>query len=312
LRHRYLLYDVGFTADLPLALPHAPEQAPIRLDVARLPEGASFPSDDGVIHCIEDGWMSLATHASGRVVIKFGDWLWLYVSADGRQVAYTVRDQLYPTAFEAYIGNFALSAALHLQGEECLHATVIEHAGHGIGLLGDSGSGKSTFAAHLIDCGAQLVTDDMLRITEHPGGVHAEPGQPRLKLLPDAAKRHFAAAERVSRWNPVSDKFLFDTAEPSSPRQRCRLELLVWLAPPDDEDPDAIRMIRRTGLELFRIITGATMNQKLQTPERLARQLRFTEWLGCRIPVFELRYPRRHDIFPALIQAITDVGAAPR
>lgn len=311
MQYRYSLYDVPFTADVPLVLPAASQQASIRLDVAQLPEEPTFPPADTMIHQVEDGWMSFRTFDSGRVEIRFGEWLSLFVTADGRRVAYRVQDQLYPTAFEAYIANFALSAALHLQGEECLHATVVDHCSRGIGFLGDSGSGKSTFAAHLVGRGARLVTDDMLRITENACGVHAEPGQPRLKLLPDAAERHFTGAERVSRWNPVSDKFLFDTADPAEPRAPCRLHMLVWLAPPDDEQPEAIRLIRRTGLHLFKIVTGATMNQKLQTPDRLARQLRFIEWLDRRVPVFELRYPRRHDVFPALIETImqAELGA---
>ena len=46
------------------------------------------------------------------------------------------------------------------------------------------------------------------------------------------------------------------------------------------------------------------MNAKLQTPDRLTRQLRYTGWVGARLPVYELRYPRRHDVFPAVVEAI--------
>ena len=230
----------------------------------------------------------------------------MWVSPDGRTAKYRVEAKTYPTAFEAYIANFAISAALLLQGEETLHATVVQYKGRGIGLLGDSGAGKSTLAAHLLGLGADLVTDDMLRITETDGALFAEPGQPRLKLMKEAAERHFRGAADRGRWNPVSEKYLFDTHDLTSPRERQRLDLLVWLAPPHEAQPDAIHIKRVNGLELFRVLAGSTMNAKLQTPERLTRQLRFTEWVGARLPVYELRYPRRHDVFAAVVETIMD------
>ncbi|MGL5838080.1 MAG: HPr kinase/phosphorylase [Sphingorhabdus sp.] len=47
---------------------------------------------------------------------------------------------------------------------EQLHATGIAIDGHGIALIGPSGSGKSDLALRLIDRGAQLVCDDRLHV----------------------------------------------------------------------------------------------------------------------------------------------------
>ena len=188
-----------------------------------------------------------------------------------------------------------------------MHATVVEYQGCGIALLGDSGAGKSTLAAYLLGCGAELVTDDMLRITAADGALFAEPGQPRLKLMREAAELHFGGVADRGRWNPVSEKYLFDTHDLTSSRERQRLDLLVWLAPPDEAEVDAVNIKQLAGLELFKILAGSTMNAKLQTPDRLTRQLRFTEWVGARLPLYELRYPRRHDVFPAVVETIMGV-----
>jgi len=318
LTYRYSLYDVPFTADVALALPGPPPGAPIRLDIRAEPEEPPPAlAADRLDHEVIDGWMALRAYSSGRMEIEFADWLLLRIDAGGRQVGYRVREQAYPTAFEAYIANFALSGALLLQGEETLHATVVDHDGRGIGLLGHSGAGKSTFAAWLLSQGGDLVTDDMLRITETGGAAYAEPGQPRLKLMPDAAERHFAGsanegAANRGRWNPVSEKYLFDTAAPAAPRRRCRLDLLVWLGAPADDRPDEIALRRLTGLEAFNVLAGSAMNTKLQTADRLARQLRFIERVARRVPLYELRYPRRPDVFPELVAQLMGADRAAR
>ena len=257
-----------------------------------------------VIHEVYDDWMTLRTFAAGELEIEWKDWLSLWISANGREVHYRVQDETYPTAFEAYIANFAISAALLLQGEETLHSTVIEFEDKGIGLLGGSGAGKSTLAAHLLGQGGELVTDDMLRITETDEMLFAEPGQPRIKLFEETARRHFPGGMNKGRWNSVSEKFLFDTDDLTRPRERSQLDALLWLAPPEEDGPDDFSCRRLAGLELFQVLTGSTMNSKLQTPNRLARQLRFTEWVAGNLPVYALRYPRHHDVFPQVVDAI--------
>ena len=302
--YRYVLYNVAFCSDVPLALPSAPTDQLIRIEILDIRSAESISSDDVIIQTVRDDWTALHVYKSGMVQIEWKNWLAIWISRDGRTVRYKVDEKAYPTAFEAYIANFAISAALLLQGEETLHATVVEFKGCGIGLLGDSGSGKSTLAAHMLGLGADLVTDDMLRITETDGVRFAEPGQPRLKLLREAAERHFGGVADHGRWNPVSEKYLFDTHDLRSPRKKQRLDVLVWLAPPDDARPDAVHFKQVIGLEMFKVLAGSTMNSKLQTSDRLARQLRYTEWVGAKTPVYELRYPRRHDVFTAVVETI--------
>ena len=304
MNYQYVLYNVAFSSDVRLALPQASAELEVRFEISEAQADQPRLEGDTVAQTVRDGWTALHCYTSGAMEIEWKDWLSLWVSPDGRTAKYRVQEKTYPTAFEAYIANFAISAAMLLQGEETLHATVVECQGRGIGLLGDSGSGKSTLAAHLLGLGADLVTDDMLRITETNGALFAEPGQPRLKLMKEAAERHFSGTTNRGRWNPVSEKYLFDTHDPIAPRARQRLDLLVWLAPPDEAQPDAVLLKQLAGLELFRVLAGSTMNAKLQTSDRLTRQLRYTEWVGARLPVYELRYPRRHDVFPSVVDTI--------
>ena len=209
--YRYVLYNIAFSSDVQLALPPARADQEVCIEISEARSGPGVSADDVIVQTVRDDWTALQLYASGAFAIEWKDWLTLWISPDGRTAKYQLEEKPYPTAFEAYIANFAISAALLLQGEETLHATVVAYQGYGIGLLGDSGAGKSTLAAHLLALGADLVTDDMLRITKTGGTLFAEPGQPRLKLLREAAELHFDGAKDRGRWNPVSEKYLFDT-----------------------------------------------------------------------------------------------------
>lgn len=300
----YLLFGVAFEADVRLALPIAKPGSTTRFYLQAANVISSPRSSDDVAHQVIEDWVTLRSFHSGDFEIEWKEWMTLTVDPTGTQVGYSVHEKSHPTAFEAYIANFAVSSALLQQGEETLHSTVVVFEGQGIGLLGDGGAGKSTLAAHLLGLGGDLVTDDMLRITETGGAVFAEPGQPRLKLFEETARRHYPGGLNRGRWNPVSEKYLFDTDDLTKLRERRRLDALLWLTEPDAGQGDAVTCQRLTGLELFKVLTGSTMNSKLQTPDRLARQLRFTQWVAGKLPVYALRYPRRHDIFPEVVAAI--------
>jgi len=310
--YRYVLYNIAFSSDVRLSLPEAPAELTIRFEICETQSDRIGTLGDTIAQTVRDDWTVLHIYTTGAMQIEWRDWLILWISPDGQSVRYRVEEKTYPTAFEAYLANFAISAVMLLQGEEPLHATVVEFDNRGIGLLGDSGAGKSTLAAHMLSLGAELVTDDMLRITETNGALFAEPGQPRLKLFKETADRLFGGAVDRGRWNPVSEKYLFDTHDLTAARQRQRLDLLVWLAPPDEGQPDAVTIKQLAGLELFKVLAGSTMNAKLQTPDRLTRQLRYTEWVGAQLPVYELRYPRRHDMLAAVAETIMSVRIRPQ
>ena len=54
-----------------------------------------------------------------------------------------------------------------------IHATALVRAGHGLLLLGDSGSGKSDLALRLIDRGFGLIADDRVEIHAREGRLWA-------------------------------------------------------------------------------------------------------------------------------------------
>ena len=119
-----------------------------------------------------------------------------------------------------------------------------------VGLLGRSGAGKSTLAACLVAGGADLVTDDMLRLLFEDGVPVVYPGPYRLKLVSDSAERFLPHAARAGYFNTVTGKILVkprDTPPPYDvPR---RLDALIWLGDhieEGEEGPD-VRAARMRG-----------------------------------------------------------------
>ena len=149
LPRNYCLFGVTFASDFPLALPAAEAGAAVRLCLryagGRNAVERDIPVSFGVVdHVTGDDWMISCAFTSGALEMEWKDWLTLVFNPDGTEVQYRVEESTYPTAFEAYIANFAISAALLLQGEETLHSTVIAFEGLGIGLLGGRGAGTRT------------------------------------------------------------------------------------------------------------------------------------------------------------------------
>ena len=65
-------------------------------------------------------------------------------------------------SLETYLLGWGIATLCHLRGRLVLHASAVRFDGCTVAFLGDSGRGKSTTAAALADCGADVVCDDVL------------------------------------------------------------------------------------------------------------------------------------------------------
>lgn len=105
-----------------------------------------------------------------------------------------------------------------------MHGTAIAWLGKGVLLLGPSGSGKSDLAVRLLDAGAMLVADDLVRLESSDGRLVARaPGNPGLiELRGQGIFRQPALGEvgidLVIRLAPRTD-----SAERLPPPERCEL-----------------------------------------------------------------------------------------
>lgn len=294
---RYAVYGLTVESAFPLAtLPPAQGDGPADVRLLRAPSGTFAGFDAGASPTT---WYRRELISDGRLYFAIPDVLQAMIGADGRVAQCAPAPDGDPRAFEANVLNFVATAALTLQGEEPLHATVVRLDGRAIGFLGDSGAGKSTLAAFLLAEGAELVTDDMLRVAYEGDQALAYRGPPRLKLFDEQARRLLPAAARDAAFNPMSGKLLVETA--SSRDDRFPLSALFWL---DAAPAEAVTLRLVHGAEVFRILLTSTLHRDHRPPERTGRQLHALERLAKSVRLFALAYPRRHELLPAVADAV--------
>jgi hypothetical protein len=309
---RYSVYGVTLDSDVSFALPAARDGATgDRIRIAR-GRGREFDTRLAGLALDVDAPVHQLLLEDGGLYMRWSGVFDLLVAPDGGRISCRSFGAHALDYVEAYLLNYAVSAALLLRGEETLHATAVDIGGRVVGLLGASGSGKSTLASFLRTKGARIVTDDVLRI----GGADAPrayPGPHRLKLFDESATRFLAGASPSGRWSPMRDKFVYDLglAKPALDPQP--LVALYHLRAPQSGGDGRIALTRLRGLELFRTIGGSTMNNALRTPGRLERHFRFVERLARRLPVHALAYPRDFVSLEEVAAAIfrtADAGGA--
>lgn len=316
---RYLVY--GFDVESELALTTVPlldsdglasDETRPRMHL-RLGTADFFAARTSGVTFLDNDWIQQIVLPDGGIYVWVKDVLQTIVSPDGRTATCRWMDGADRRAFEANLLNFALSAALTLLGEEPLHATVVALGpgpaqGRTVGLMGPSGTGKSTLAACLIGQGGDLVTDDMLRLELGPAGAVAHPGPYRLKLLPDTARRLLPQAAGRGHFNEETEKLLVQPSPTANDGKPRRLDALFWLGKPGEAAADALPAARRlTGNELARALISSAMNIRYHAPDRLARQMRFAESVAAVLPVHALDYPRS---FAALDRVTTEIRRA--
>jgi HPr Serine kinase C-terminal domain len=302
--HRYRVYGLTLASELRHSLPDDPREgsggATVELRAAR-PHVFRRLADK--LQGNPNDWVHQEILEDGSLYVRWEEWLELLVSSDGTLVLCGNRSNVALESFDAYLTNFAVSAALLQQGEEPLHATVVEIGDRAVGLLGPSGAGKSTLAAHLINRGGNLVTDDMLRVTFEGNTALAHPGPCRLKLFKEPAERYMRNAVCSGPFNPVhgglvnrlNDKLIFQPCG-TAVRSARRLSALFHLDQPFNETESSRTAGPLTGQDLFRTIASSTMNSRHNSPARLHRQFHFAERLARTVPVYRLAYRRCYEV----------------
>jgi hypothetical protein len=102
------------------------------------------------------------------------------ISPDGRAIncAVPARDARWERLFFAQ----ALPLAAALQRIGLFHASAVSIGDRAVAFVAPSGTGKTSLAAHLVDRGARLVTDDVLALDRSDSIVTAHPGSNVLCL----------------------------------------------------------------------------------------------------------------------------------
>jgi hypothetical protein len=124
-----------------------------------------------------------------RMLLRPDDAAAIYVQ-DGGPIILDVADGQARSDYDWLLYATAARAVLTMRGRYNLHATlVVPPAGKAVAILGDSGAGKSTTTAALVERGWRLACDDIVEVRNGPDGPVAHPVDRPLHLSDVAAER---------------------------------------------------------------------------------------------------------------------------
>lgn len=317
----YVLYSQRIRSSFPLH--HVPEQP---LAPGALPDiQVTVRFDANVATSNQSGW-TLVRQLEGRgwslrterQASATDSALRLDVTSTGRRSVVTIgphgssidiaaqlsteTDEAYSEQLSGWITGSLLAQALVLRGHAVLHASVVATPAGAVAFLGDSGHGKSSLAAHLVQAGYQFVADDHLVLSRNAAAPAALFGPPRLRLVADPA----GAMERA---RDADGKVYVPVHRPTERHRHVQvaaiLELGGYLA---EEAPvyieplaatAALALLMRHRFVQAEVYDGAT-----------AATLRQLAKVAADVPVYRLHRPRGLDRLPDVASSIVKHIAA--
>ncbi len=154
------------------------------------------------------------------------------------------------------------------RGELPLHAAALVPPGGGVALLvaGESGAGKSTTSALLVQMGWTLLNDDISRIVFPDGSPVVCPGFQSLKLNADSLALLGLDKDSAPRTRGFKEKYYWHVQGGCSP---CPVGAMVVLEGPDADPTDPVRL---DGMSVFQELYRQTFRPYLVVPLGFQRE----------------------------------------
>jgi hypothetical protein len=305
-RYSYRAYGTAIKSNFRLPLPEQCDHSPAIAEVELLVyEGHGGHELRRAAARVDD--IQRVELPDGSIHLRWGTLCEFLVSSDGQRIACRRLAADCEEEFQTYLMGPALSYALLRQGVEQLHSTTVEMDGSAIGLLGDSGHGKSTLAAEFLKHGFRLVTDDVLVLSRCNGGFVVHPGPPRLKLLPESAASVLGSTTPELSGNKAGAKLILPADAATEETSPIRLRAFYAISSPQSQAKRPRVQVRRlSARRAFLQLVRNTYNAILCDPARLERQFQLYAAIADIIPTRSLSYPRSFGVLPQVREAILD------
>ena len=303
----YHLYGLRLQSDWPLPYPRV--RASVLAEVGLLRGSQSHFSkalEEARENVPETGWDRGVPLADGQTYLRWPERFEFLVSADGCAILGRPIREDPCEPFHTYLLGQALSFALIKQGFEPLHATCVTVDGGAVAFLGECGYGKSSLGAAFVQAGHQLLTDDLLVLSERGGRFTAYPGPPRIKLFPEIARSVLPShAAGTPIWNTTPKLIIpLDKRDVSGSAVPLRAIYVLGSPTPRDRVRKNVSIRRLSKRDACLALLQHPFNTAVTDSRRLSGQFAFTTTLAANVPVKTIRYPRTVDLLPAVRDAI--------
>lgn len=231
------------------------------------------------------------------------------VAATGAQV-YAGWDYPPETAHEALhaaislLHSRVLSLALTLRGLLCLHGAALAWEHGAFAILGNTGAGKSTLAASLLDAGCRLMADDKVVVNACDTGWSVAPGMDQLRLWPDTLvhmERDPDALVRVFRRN---DKRFLPVAERAA-TSSLPLRAIYILSERSIADVSPVLEKLTPAAALFHLL-NQRLGASMRTPTQMADDMNRLKQIAQSVPTYLVQRPDNLARLPQTVEMMLD------
>jgi hypothetical protein len=187
--------------------------------------------------------------------------------------------------WQRFLVGRCLPLAAMLRGYEVLHAGAVEIDGGVVGIVGPSGSGKSSLTVRLVLQGASFFTDDVLVLEERAAQLVAHPGFGVINVRSGEDERladphREALGPHLGRTGRYKHHYGLMPVQGERP-----LRALYLLSPGPRYGPAAITSLPVP--DPRRLLASAFIRDA-RSPEHLARLLHISARLAASVPIFDL------------------------
>ena len=188
-----------------------------------------------------------------------------------------------------------------------LHAGAVVHRNGVVGLVGKTGTGKSTLTGYLGRQGYPVLTDDCLVLQHEQGRIFGLPSYPAVRLNSDSAKM---LADGNQELPPVADYSEKVRMEPDRGHYAPHTEsaplyaLLILTVSDRQGAGNNVRVKQCSMREAFGLLIEHTFRLDPTDKERISREFDNLNLLVSEVPVFSLAYARRYSLLDEVGRAM--------
>lgn len=303
----YTLYGSVVSSTLSLSLPLAEGDVfDYRLDTTDCNAQNCHHVDWHTHAALADGtpWLSLGTSPNGYW-LEFHDHACFHVTPDRRTITVYPDPNTTPNTIEHLFLDQVMPRVLSLGEKLVLHGAVVAGADAVIALVGESGRGKSTLAAHFWQAGYEVLSDDCVVLNQTGTGYAVIPSYPGVRLWPDTASSLLrvqdTALPRVSDYNRKVRWAASTRRTESLPS--AMLKAVILLDPPAVQPDIPIRLTHVTGHEIMLTLLGNTFRLEGAQAVIADEFERLGDFIDT-LDFYRLSYPRAYDQLPHVLQTI--------
>lgn len=257
---------------------------------------------------INTGFVSDTLIVSPHIFLLKMEGIATYLVEAGKTVTIEIEDGADLNEVRLFCLSNAFAALLHQRGQIPLHAAACIHDNELVLILGESGAGKSTTLAAMINKGYSPFSDDICipYYKDHDQSWYAYSSYPMMKFWADTfTKVNISNASDSRKLRPGLDKYGVYFHEKFIPESR-KIKLIILLE--IDSEQNEVNFRELSGIEAFSTIHAQAYRREYLEYESMLKShfIQSTE-IAKSLKIIRVSRPDNHDSLETIMKCIESV-----